>query len=147
MTGLIDFSPNADENDSAAAPIFWPEGMPAKAVNNSSREEMAALAAPWNLLADRRFGEAGADEDDDARARTEVTRLAFRLAPRGTPGYAAATWQSTLPTPTRAASEAALRNVAEWLDDRPARDGEMRFGWETWEDPFFDDADSRLDVL
>ena len=50
-------------------------------------------------------------------------------------------------TPTRAASEAALRNVAEWLDDRPARDGEMRFGWETWEDPFFDDADSRLDVL
>ncbi|MGG3814197.1 tail fiber protein [Methylorubrum rhodesianum] len=44
MTGLIDFSPNADENDSAAAPIFWPEGMPAKAVNNSSREEMAALA-------------------------------------------------------------------------------------------------------
>ena len=57
----------------------------------------------------------------------------------------AATNAST--SPTRAASEAALRNVAEWLDDRPARDGEMRFGWETWEDPFFDDADSRLDVL
>ena len=31
--------------------------------------EMAALAAPWSLLADRRFGEAGADGDDDARAR------------------------------------------------------------------------------
>ena len=44
-------------------------------------------------------------------------------------------------------AEEALRNVAEWLDDRPARDGEVRFGWETWEDPFFDDADSRLDVL
>lgn len=44
MTGLIDFSINADENDTAAAPVFWPEGMAAKAVNNSSREEMAALA-------------------------------------------------------------------------------------------------------
>ena len=80
----------------------------------------------------------------DVSLRNRATML---RAPRGHPGYAAATWQSTLPTPTRAASEAALRNVAEWLDDRPARDGEMRFGWETWEDPFFDDADSRLDVL
>jgi microcystin-dependent protein len=44
MTGLIDFSINADENDTAAAPVLWSEGMPAKAVNNSSREEMAALA-------------------------------------------------------------------------------------------------------
>lgn len=44
MTGLIDFSINAADNDTAAAPIYWPEGMPAHAVNNSSREEMAALA-------------------------------------------------------------------------------------------------------
>ena len=82
----------------------------------------------------------------DVSLRNRATML---RAPRGHPGYGAATWQSTLPTPdgTRAASEAALRNVAEWLDDRPARDGEVRFGWETWEDPFFDDADSRLDVL
>ena len=69
-------------------------------------------------------------------------RATMLRAPRGHPGHREATWQSTLPTPTRAAS-----NVAEWLDDRPARDGEVRFGWETWGDPFFDDADSRLDVL
>lgn len=81
----------------------------------------------------------------DVSLRNRATML---RAPRGHPGHASeATWQSTLPTPTRAAGEEALRNVAEWLDDRPARDGEVRFGWETWEDPFFDDADSRLDVL
>lgn len=44
MTGLIDFSIFPTENGTAAAPINWPEGMPANAVNNSSREEMAALA-------------------------------------------------------------------------------------------------------
>ena len=76
--------------------------------------EMAALAAPWNLLADRRFGEAGADWDDDARARTEVTRLAFRLAPRGTPGYAAA---------TRWAKEVAGPIVESWGN------GEMTASW------------------
>ena len=78
--------------------------------------EMAALAAPWSLLADRRFGEAGADGDDDARARarTEVTRLAFRLAPKGTPGYAAA---------TRWAKEVAGPIVESWGD------GEMTASW------------------
>ena len=50
---------------------------------------MEALASPWTLLADRRFGEAGVR--GDPRAETEVTRLAFRLAQKGTPGYAAAT--------------------------------------------------------
>lgn len=44
MTGLIDFSIFPAENGTAAPPINWPEGMPANAVNNSSREEMAALA-------------------------------------------------------------------------------------------------------
>jgi microcystin-dependent protein len=44
MTGLIDFSVNAAENNTAAAPILWSEGMPAKAVNDSAREMMAALA-------------------------------------------------------------------------------------------------------
>ncbi|CAO4140662.1 phage tail protein [Methylorubrum extorquens] len=44
MTGLVDFSTNAAENATAAAPIYWPEGMPAKAVNDSGREVMAALA-------------------------------------------------------------------------------------------------------
>ena len=50
---------------------------------------MEALASPWTLLADRRFGEAGVR--GDPRAETEVTPLAFRLAQKGTPGYAAAT--------------------------------------------------------
>jgi microcystin-dependent protein len=44
MTGLIDFSANAAENGTAAPPINFQEGMPANAVNNSSREMMAALA-------------------------------------------------------------------------------------------------------
>ena len=44
MTGLIDFSMFPTENGTGAAPILWSEGMPANAVNNSSREEMAALA-------------------------------------------------------------------------------------------------------
>lgn len=44
MTGLIDFSANASENETAAPPINWQEGMPANAVNNSARELMAALA-------------------------------------------------------------------------------------------------------
>lgn len=75
--------------------------------------EMAALAAPWSLLADRRFGEAGAD-GSGRLARTEVTRLAFRLAPRGTPGYAAA---------TRWAKEVAGPIVESWGD------GEMTASW------------------
>jgi microcystin-dependent protein len=44
MTGLIDFSIFASENNVAAAPVNWQEGMPANAVNNSAREMMAALA-------------------------------------------------------------------------------------------------------
>lgn len=44
MTGLIDFSVNAAENNTSAAPILWSEGMPARAVNDSAREMMAALA-------------------------------------------------------------------------------------------------------
>jgi|UPI00034679AD microcystin-dependent protein len=44
MTGLVDFSINAAENGTGAAPIYWPEGMPAKSVNDSGREMMAALA-------------------------------------------------------------------------------------------------------
>lgn len=48
MTGLIDFSIVADENGTAAAPAYWPEGMPANAVNNSARELMAALAR-WRV--------------------------------------------------------------------------------------------------
>ncbi|MBK3406306.1 tail fiber protein [Methylorubrum populi] len=44
MTGLVDFSINAADNGTGAAPILWGEGMPANAVNNSAREEMAALA-------------------------------------------------------------------------------------------------------
>ncbi|MBA9067414.1 microcystin-dependent protein [Methylobacterium sp. RAS18] len=47
MTGLVDFSINAAENGTGAAPILWPEGMPAKSVNDSGRELMAALAR-WN---------------------------------------------------------------------------------------------------
>lgn len=48
MTGLLDFSIFADENGTAAAPIYWPEGMPANAVNNSARELMAAIAR-WRV--------------------------------------------------------------------------------------------------
>jgi len=48
MTGLIDFSINATENGTAAAPALWTEGMPAKAVNDSAREVMAALAR-WRV--------------------------------------------------------------------------------------------------
>lgn len=44
MTGLIHFSTDAASNDVAAPPINWGEGMPAKSVNNSAREEMAAVA-------------------------------------------------------------------------------------------------------
>lgn len=44
MTGLIHFSTDAASNDVAAPPIDWREGMPAKGVNNSSREGMAAMA-------------------------------------------------------------------------------------------------------
>ena len=44
MTGLVDFSIFAAENGTAAAPVLWSEGMPAKAVNDSAREMMAALA-------------------------------------------------------------------------------------------------------
>lgn len=44
MTGLIDFSIFAAENETAAPPVNWKEGMPANAVNNSARETMAALA-------------------------------------------------------------------------------------------------------
>ncbi|GJE79638.1 hypothetical protein CJNNKLLH_0964 [Methylorubrum thiocyanatum] len=44
MTGLIDFSIFAAENETAAPPVNWKEGMPANAVNNSAREMMAALA-------------------------------------------------------------------------------------------------------
>lgn len=48
MTGLVDFSINAAENSTAAAPVYWPEGMPAQSVNNSARELMAALAR-WRV--------------------------------------------------------------------------------------------------
>ncbi|KAB7782178.1 phage tail protein [Methylorubrum populi] len=44
MTGLNDFSIFAAENGTGAAPILWAEGMPAKGVNDSAREMMAALA-------------------------------------------------------------------------------------------------------
>ena len=44
MTGLIHFSPDAASNDVAAPPILFVEGQPAKTVNNSMREVMAALA-------------------------------------------------------------------------------------------------------
>ena len=77
--------------------------------------EMAALAAPWvssRIDASERLARTG--DDDDARARTEVTRLAFRLAPRGTPGYAAA---------TRWAKEVAGPIVESWGN------GEMTASW------------------
>ncbi|SFG64774.1 tail fiber protein [Methylobacterium gossipiicola] len=63
MTGLIDFSSDAASNDLAAPPILWIEGQPAKTVNNSMREVMAALAR-WRddnagaLLATRGAGDA-----------------------------------------------------------------------------------------
>lgn len=63
MTGLIDFSTDAASNDLAAPPILWIEGQPAKTVNNSMREVMAALAR-WRddnagaLLATRGAGDA-----------------------------------------------------------------------------------------
>ena len=44
MTGLNDFSIFSAENGTGAAPVLWAEGMPAKAVNDSAREMMAALA-------------------------------------------------------------------------------------------------------
>ena len=44
MTGLNDFSIFAAENGTGAPPINWQEGMPSKAVNDSAREMMAALA-------------------------------------------------------------------------------------------------------
>lgn len=62
MTGMIHFSTDAASNDVAAPPVDWREGMPAKGVNNSAREMMAAIAR-WRddnaggLVANRGGGE------------------------------------------------------------------------------------------
>lgn len=77
----------------------------------------------------------------DVSLRNRATML---RAPEGHHAAPVA-WQSTLPMPPD--TTLALRNVAEWLDDRPRSEGEVAFGWESWEDPFDRDSDSRLDVL
>lgn len=47
MTGLKDFSTDAAANNTAAPPILWSEGQPARSINDSARAMMAALAC-WH---------------------------------------------------------------------------------------------------
>ncbi|GJD76201.1 phage tail protein [Methylobacterium goesingense] len=88
MTGLIHFSTDAQSNDLGAPPINWSEGQPAKSVNNSARETMAAIAR-WRddnaggLIANRGGGDAYAVSTNqlfDAPSFEQAHTLAFTVS-------------------------------------------------------------------